>query len=103
MIAQRSVSSLWHCSYAALQLPASSKPTVLVCASVLSCSSCRAGVGALQCACMRPSRRPGALVCIKLPGAYVLWLEERMHIEDRGVTQRIKIVEEIAIACGQIH
>jgi hypothetical protein len=38
-----------------------------------------------------------------LPGAYVLWLEERMHIEDRGVTQRIKIVEEIAIACGQIH
>ena len=52
---------------------------------------------------MRPSRRPGALVCIKLPGAYVLRLEERMHIEDRGVTQRLKIVEEIAIACGQIH
>jgi hypothetical protein len=55
----------------------------------------------LSAHCMRPSGRPGALVCIKLPGAYVQRLEERMHLVVRGVTQRLKIVELVAIACGQ--
>ncbi len=89
MTAQHSASNSWHRAYVSRLLSASSKPWVSECGTVSTCDGGRVAVGA-------PS------VHRRWLRAYVLRLEERMHIQGRHVTHRLERLEELVVACASV-